>query len=137
MAIGIAICSESIRLGIGSVSTPGPGLLPLGCGLLLSALGIALCISSYRITTAAKEGPQGQVISWRKLVLALGYLVGYALLLEVLGFILVTVLWVGANCRLGKMGWKKTLVISVTATLSCFIIFEYFLKIRFPRGIFG
>ena len=77
------------------------------------------------------------VISWQKVVLALSYLVGYALLLEVLGFLLVTVLWVGANCRLGNMGWKKTLLISVTATLSCFLIFEYFLKVRFPRGIFG
>ena len=48
VAIGIAICVESIRLGTGSVSTPGPGLIPLGCGLLLSALGIALCIASYR-----------------------------------------------------------------------------------------
>jgi hypothetical protein len=138
VAIGIAICVGSIRLGTGSVSTPGPGLIPLGCGLLLSALGIALCIASYNTNTAPKNVHQGQmVISWQKVVLALSYLVGYALLLEILGFLLVTVFWVGANCRLGNMGWKKTLLISITATLSCFLIFEYFLKVRFPRGIFG
>ena len=77
------------------------------------------------------------MISWQKVALALSYLVGYALLLEILGFLLVTVFWVGANCRLGNMSWKKTLLISVAATLSCFLIFEYFLKVRFPRGIFG
>jgi putative tricarboxylic transport membrane protein len=137
VVLGIAICVESIRLGTGSVSAPGPGLLPLGCGSLLLLLGIALCISSYRTTTAPEKVHQGQMISWKKLSLALGYLVGYALLLEVLGFLLVTVLWVGANCRLGNMSWKKTVLISVMATVSSFLIFEYFLKIRFPRGIFG
>jgi hypothetical protein len=138
VAVGIAICVESIRLGTGSVSTPGPGLIPLGCGLLLSALGIALCIASYNTNTAPRNVYQGQMmISWQKVALALSYLVGYALLLEILGFLLVTLFWVGANCRLGNMGWKKTLLISVTATLSCFLIFEYFLKVRFPRGIFG
>ncbi|MDA8124371.1 MAG: tripartite tricarboxylate transporter TctB family protein [Deltaproteobacteria bacterium] len=137
MAIGMAIGVESIRLGTGSVSAPGPGLIPLGCGLLLLLLGMVLFIFNYGTTASPPTVCKEQAISWKKLILALGYLAGYALLLEVLGFLLVTVLWVGANCRLGNMNWKKTVAVAVTATLSSFFIFEYCLKIRFPRGSFG
>jgi putative tricarboxylic transport membrane protein len=137
MAIGIAICIGSIRLGPGSVSAPGPGLLPLGCGLLLLALGLALSLLRDRTDLARKEVQREESLSWHKMVLALGYLVAYALLLDVLGYLVVTVLWVGANCRLGKMNWGKIFIISVIGTLSTYMIFDYLLKVRLPRGILG
>jgi hypothetical protein len=82
---------------------------------------------------------------------AAGSLVAYALLLDVLGFLVVTALWVGANCRLGKTSWGKTVIISVIATLSSYLIFDYLLKViivgdggvgktaiavRFAEGVF-
>jgi putative tricarboxylic transport membrane protein len=137
VAIGIAICVESIRLGPGLVSAPGPGLIPLGCGLLLFSLGLALSLLRDKADPARKEVRQGRNISWHKMILALGYLVAYALLLDVLGYLVVTVLWFGANCRLGKMTWGNTVLISVFATLSSYMVFNYLLKVRLPGGILG
>jgi putative tricarboxylic transport membrane protein len=137
MAIGIAICIGSIRLGPGSVSAPGPGLIPLGCGLLLAALGLALSLFHHRTDPARREAPREKRLSWHRMVVALGYLVAYALLLDVLGFLVVTALWVGANCRLGRTSWGKTVIISVIATLSSYLVFDYLLKVRLPRGIWG
>jgi len=137
MVIGIAICIGSIRLGPGSVSAPGPGLVPLGCGLLLAALGLTLLLFHDRRDPARREAPSEKSLAWHRMLLALGYLVAYALLLDVVGFLVVTALWVGANCRLGKMNWGKTAIISVIATLSSYLLFDYVLKVRLPRGTWG
>ncbi len=137
VAVGIAICVGSIRLGPGSVSAPGPGLLPLGCGLLLAALGLALSLYHGRTDLRQSEAPREKSLSWHRMALALGYLVAYALLVDVLGFLVVTALWVGANCRLGKISWGKTVIISVIATLSSYLVFDYLLKVRLSRGIWG
>ncbi len=135
MAVGIVICILSIRLGPGSASAPGPGLVPLGCGLLLAALGLALSLHRGRTDHGEGEAPAERSLSWYRMVLALGYLVAYALLLDVLGFLVATVLWVGANCRLGKTSWGKTATISVIATLFSYLLFAHFLKVLLPRGI--
>lgn len=137
MALGIAVCVESIRLGPGSISAPGPGLIPLGCGLLLSLLGLALSLTRDRRDAEREEVQKALGISWRHMVLALGYLVAYALLLEVLGYLAATVLWVGANCRLGRLGWGKTALIAVLASAGSYMIFGSLLRVLLPRGICG
>jgi len=38
---------------------------------------------------------------------------------------------------LGKMNWGKTAIISVIATLSSYLLFDYLLKVRLPRGTWG
>ena len=135
MAIGAAICIEAIRLGPGRPSAPGPGFIPLGCGLLLFILGLALAFFRDRSALARKENPPVTSLSWHKMALALAFLVAYAMLLDVLGYLAATALWFGANCRLGKMNWGKAIIVAVIATLSSYVIFDYLLKVRLPRGI--
>jgi putative tricarboxylic transport membrane protein len=137
VGIAIPICVESIRLGPGSLSKPGPGLLPLACGLVLGILGLTLYISTSKFADERKDvfgkkGPQ-----WGKLGFTLASLIIYAFLIELLGFIMITFLWMGFVCRLGKISWKTTVFISVIVSFLCYVLFVYGLAIRFPRGIFG
>lgn len=137
VVIAIVICEESIRLRVGSLSEPGPGLIPLGCGLLLGILGIMLFIQTLKIAAAeGKELLWEQGTQWGKLGSILISLIGYAFLLEFLGFPLVTLIWMGFICRLEKTGWKATIFISVISMLSCYFLFVYCLAIRFsPRDL--
>ena len=90
VVLATAICVESIRLGPGSFSNPGPGLLPLGCGLFLGFLGIV------QVAVSMKGFTEGQTLlwkpgtRWRCLISIPVSLVAYAFLLDILGFHLVT-----------------------------------------------
>jgi hypothetical protein len=134
--MAIAICVESIRLGPGSLSAPGPGLIALGCGMSLGILGLILFARTFKSGAKRREVVWEQGILWKKLVFALASLIGYAFSLDILGFRLVTLLWMGFICRFGKIGWKMTVFISIITTLSCYILFTY-LGIRFPHGVLG
>jgi hypothetical protein len=134
---GAAISTASIRLGPGSLSTPGPGLIPLGCGLVLFVLGSTLFLFTFQARPGEKEAFWKEGTLWKKLILTLGSLVCYAFLLDVVGFLPITFLFLMFVCRVGGLGWKKTVVTAVVVTVCCYILFNYLLGIRFPRGFLG
>jgi len=134
IALSIAICEEAIRLGPGSMTTPGAGLIPLGCGLFLGILGLSLFLFTFKRKEEEKEVILKKGIRWRTLILVLVSITGYSFLIDLMGFLLTTVLWMGFVCRLGKVTWKGTVLISVITTSLCFILFVHILGIRFPPG---
>jgi putative tricarboxylic transport membrane protein len=139
MGLALAISVESIRIGPGSLSNPGPGLIPLGCGLLLGIIGLIVFIRT--LTGASPEA--GEVLwkpgtKWRNIISVFLSLICYAFLVDVVGFHTVTFLWLTFLCFwVGRMGWKKTMLTSVVTTLLSYLLFEHFLGIRFSRGIMG
>lgn len=135
IVLAIAICVESVRLGPGSLSVPGPGLIPLGCGLSLGILGLALVSRTLKDTREEVLWKKGT--SWTKLLLTLASVVFYAFFLHVIGFLLMTFLWLVFVCKVGNMSWRRTFTVAIIATCLCYVLFNYFLGIRFPRGIVG
>lgn len=138
VAFGCVISVESIRLGPGSLSAPEPGLIPLGCGLLLCILGL----SEFLLTFRRKRQDEEKNLIWvkgnmGKVVITLLSIVAYAILINTLGFHLTTFIWMIVICRLlSEAKWKTAIVTSLIATSSSMILFAYLLGIRFPRGIF-
>ncbi len=137
LVVAVAIGEESIRLGPGSLSDPGPGLIPLGCGLVLAVFGLAVFVRSFSAHTGEDDRSWKPWRQSRRLLAVLVLLIAYALFIDLLGFSLVTLLWMIFMCRLGKISWKATSFISVVTTISSYILFEHYLGILFPRGIFG
>lgn len=137
IGFGAMITAESSRLGPGSLSMPGPGLIPLGCGLALGILGIVLFLLTFHRNPEPRELLWEKGTLWRKLILTLISLVCYAILLDVLGFLLITFLWLFFVCRVGKLGWKKTALTAAIVTVCCYVLFNSLLGIRFPRGLIG
>jgi hypothetical protein len=75
---------------------------------------------------------------WWNILSVIFSMIGYAFLINFLGFRLVTFLWTGFMCRgVGRMGWKATSFTSVVTTIFSTLLFEYGLSIRLPRGILG
>ena len=137
VGLAIAIGVESIRLGPRSLSNPGPGLIPLGAGLFLGILSLIAFARTFK-SSSRRDAPEKAIgFNWKG-ISALASMVAFGFLVNPLGFRVVTFLWMGFLCRwIGKMGWKGTIITSVAATFFTWLLFEYFLELRFPRGIFG
>jgi hypothetical protein len=129
------ICIESIRLGLGSFSNPGPGLVPFGSGFILGTLGLIVLGFTFKNDQQEKVVLWDPDTQWGKMISVLLSLIAYGVLIEHIGFLLITFLWMGFMCRgIGNIGWKTTVLISVITTTLCYFLFEYYLGIRFPRG---
>ena len=137
IGLAIAIILESVRMGRGSLSNPGPGLIPFGCGLVIGILSLIVFVGTFRNSSREGFRDKAMKFSWN-IISALISMVAFGFLVNPLGFYTVTFLWMGFVCRwIGKMGWKATIITSAIATFITWLLFGYFLQIRFPRGIMG
>jgi len=136
LAVGILVCYGATRLGLGSVTEPGAGFIFFWSGLILVLLSLIVLADSVR---GAEDAVQGMgEMNWAKIALVLLSLLLYALFLERLGFVLTT--FVVLSFLLGWIegtNWGRSLAVASAAALACFAIFELWLKIRLPKGIFG
>jgi len=136
VAVGILVCYGAIRLGVGSVTEPASGFIFFWSGLILVVLSLMVLVDSVRSSEDSVQ-EMGQM-NWAKIALVLLSLLLYAYFLERLGFVLTT--FVLLSFLLGwieRTNWARSLGVASAAVLASFAIFELWLKIRLPKGIFG
>lgn len=133
--LGLLVCYGASRLGLGSVTDPGSGFIFFWSGLILALLSLMLFSNSREATEEAQETTG---TNWAKISLVLAALVLYAFFLERLGFVLTTFVLLSflLGVTEGK-NWPRALGVASAAALGSFAIFELWLKIRLPKGIFG
>ncbi len=136
VAAGLLACYGATRLGLGSVTEPGAGFIFFWSGLILVVLSLIVFADSFRATadTAREIGE----MNWTKIALVLLSLLLYAFLLEKLGFVLTTFVLVSflLGCVEG-INWFRSLGVACAAALASYAMFELWLKIRLPKGLFG
>ncbi len=129
--LSLLIVWESLRLGTGNLTEPGPGFLSFCAGLALSVLSLALVYTGWGIRWPAKTYP-------RRVIAAVVSLFAYSLVLEALGFIVSTFLFVGILFRLGEpRRWWALLGMSALVTSLGYFVFGILLKVYFPKGFLG
>ncbi len=138
LAFAVCIGVESLRLPLGTWRDPGPGFLPLGSGVFL---GIFAGIAFFQARMRDEDKPRG---SWyspersKSLLLILGALFGYALALDALGFLVSTFILLLVLFRFVEpQKWIVAIGGSALASITCYVIFELWLKTQLPRGILG
>ena len=136
VAVGVLVCYGATRLGLGSVTEPGSGFIFFWSGLILVLLSLVALAESLR---GSEEGiPEVGEMNWVKITLVLLSLLLYAFFLERLGFVITT--FVLLSFLLGlieETNWARAFGVASAAVLGSFSIFELWLKIRLPKGIFG
>ena len=136
VAVALSVCYGATRLGLGGVTEPGSGFIFFWSGLILAVLSLIAFAESRRSEEEATR-PTG-ALNWRKIVLVLFALVLYGFFLERLGFMLTTFLLLSFFLGLIEgVYWRKSLAVAAGAAFGAFAIFELWLKIRLPHGIFG
>jgi putative tricarboxylic transport membrane protein len=140
MLIGILFCIGGFHYGIRRSGIPGPGFLPFVTGIILVALSLALLISRLlnrggRAGSKEDPMPGGQALT--RILKVLGALCLYVLLLEPLGFLLTTFLFMVLLLRLEPRSWFFILFGAIGATLFFFVLFKVLLRVPLPSGLLG
>jgi putative tricarboxylic transport membrane protein len=130
---------ESYRLGLGTLHQPGPGFLFFWTSIALGIMALVVLIRAW-ISQKAGE-PKISIFgtqNTRKIILVLISLFLYAILMETLGFILVTLLlFIFLLGIIEKKKWWFTVFVSVVVTVIAYLIFEIWLKSQLPKGLLG
>ena len=118
---------------MGKASRPGPGFLPFGLAVILSALSIVLILQSWKKEESAR--PFWEQRAWLRPLLGAGVFFLYAYAIGILGFIPTTffflILWMWV---IERVRWMTLLPLAVGVTGVLFLIFEFFLEVPLPTG---
>lgn len=140
VGIGIVMCILALKYDIGSFHGPGPGFVPLLAGLFISAMGVAMTISGVLSKHRPREGTgtgySFRIGPWPRLVYTMGLLLIYIVLIEPVGFILMTFfLMFGLFFDGTKKNYGWSLFFSIVTALISYLIFEVWLQCQLPRGL--
>lgn len=147
LASGIAIvvfaaviCFEGNRLSFGTPRNPGPGFLPLAFGITLLFLAVLFVLKTIldREKTSDSEESPWSGLPWRQVPFTVAVLLGYALLLNRLGYLLCT--WILMVFLFWGEGTKRkgyAIIASLVVSVASYLIFKGLLKVRLPSGVLG
>jgi putative tricarboxylic transport membrane protein len=137
VGFGIFVMIFSYKLGLGRFNNPDSGLVSFLLGLILVLLSLYGLILSL-LKKAGEEGlpKEGRSqANYGKVALVLVALMTYSFVLEKLGFVITT--WIFLFLLFRSMGnrWITTLIVSTFTVLATYFVFTFF-GVRFPPGIF-
>ncbi len=135
--VGFAIMAYSAAfLQIGTISKPGTGFFPIIAGTTIAFLSIWWIMSNRGNYSESKVlWGKEQLI---KPAVAIAIALGYAGLMEFLGYILSTLVFLVAwEIAIEREKWLKTAVIAIVGTATMYVLFVYLLGVALPDGFFS
>lgn len=135
LACSIWVCLQSLDMGIGQASNPGPGLIFLVSAIALGALSVLLLFQGRTMQhpdVTAGRSDTSQVVK------AFFLLVLYAMLFEDIGFLLTTAVMMTVMARLaGEKTWTRSITFATAATVGTYVVLEVWLQTRLPGVLEG
>lgn len=129
--LSLLILWESLRLGLGVATEPGPGFFPFCAGTILLCLSLAFVYQGWRVQKSLPP------LS-RRVIIAMACVFVYSLVMDYLGFVIATFVLVAGLFRLGEpRRWWAVLAMSAGVTFIAYYFFGTVLKVFFPKGIVG
>ncbi len=135
--LGVGISLMSLRYGHGTFSAPAPGFLSFWSGVMTSFFSVIGFFATWRRESPKKREPFLGPLSFKSFAILLT-LVGYAFLLDILGFLICTFLFMLILLRTFEANnWKVVCTGSLGTAVACYLIFYFWLKTQLPVGILG
>ena len=137
LLFGLGGLLEARRLAIGNPSHPGPGFFPFWLALALCAVVLVLLLRRSPPAPRPATVPPER-LERGKVVLALIASAAYAALLEPLGFLLTTFLFLLFLLKaIEPRRWTSSLAISATTAVASHLVFKVWLDVQLPAGRWG
>jgi putative tricarboxylic transport membrane protein len=138
LAFSVSIFLLSVRLGIGRLHSPGPGFMPSLASAVLFFLSLFVFLSHTR--RPMKDQEEGHLAGWKGLAKPMGLvaaLIGYAFVLNVMGYLISAFLLMFMLFLMAEpQKWRKDVVIAAIVAVLSFLVFNQWLGVRLPTGIF-
>jgi putative tricarboxylic transport membrane protein len=131
----VVVSAMEMKIVVGS--TPGPGMFPLGIGIVVGVLSASLLIENLSPKKKDKASKFSDMDGISRILLLICGLVVYAALLPTLGYIISTFAFVAYIMAVQKCGVKVTFSTAFSIALLLFLIFEIGLRTALPKGPFG
>jgi hypothetical protein len=115
---------------------PGPAFLPFWLGVVMAALSILMLVRRRSALDPGTEWlPQGEARN--RVLVVLGATAAFIALLNVLGMVVGTVLFLIVLLRyLGGHRWWVTISIALAAAVLNWLVFVHWLRVPMPEGMF-
>jgi putative tricarboxylic transport membrane protein len=136
LCFAIFVSIASYRLGLGTLHKPGPGFLFFWTSIFLGIMSLVVLIQAWSSKKAEEPGISifGKQ-NIQKIILVLISLFLYAIFMETVGFIPVTLLlFIFLLGIVEKKRWFFTAFVSIVVTACAYLIFETWLKSQLPKG---
>ena len=138
LLFSLILCIESYRLNIGAIRNPGPGFFPFCVGLVMAGLSLIAIIQSERKCERKEGSGHEEPFRWWNIAIILAAILVYALVLETVGFLICTFLFVSLLLKVVEpQSWKATILGGLIMAVSADILFNLILQSQIPSGIFG
>jgi putative tricarboxylic transport membrane protein len=133
LIIGVVGAWSSTYLSMGKFRHPGPGFLPFGLSIALALLSLVLIFGNWKKNEAPV--PFWPRRTWLRPLLGVAILILYALVVNLLGFLITTfiflIIWMWL---IEHLRWRIIISISIGTTAALYLIFSLFLEVPLPQG---
>jgi putative tricarboxylic transport membrane protein len=137
LLFGLVLFFESRRYPLGTIDNPGPAFLPLLLGAAVVVLSVGLIVRVWK-----KGNPRSLLPFWpektgmTRVSLAFVVILLFTALLEITGHMVnIFLLFLVLLRPIGRQKWTWSISISVGAALVSYFLFEKWLMIPLPNGI--
>ena len=136
-ALGLFMVLDSWKMPYLMEGVPGPAFLPRWIGIGLLAAGAVIAVNAIRGRAPVEAGVAWpDAIGWRRVVLMLGAIAVSLLVLEKLGFLITTTLFVAVVIfGLGVRSWVTLVSVPLLAATGLYIVFAVWLSVPLPKGV--
>lgn len=140
-SFGLLVGMKSLTYPLGTLRSPGAGLLPLSASILIMFISGLLVILTF-IRKSENEKTKGSFFTAKeapqRVLLGFFSLVGFRYLFPFLGFAPSAFLFVFFLARcLGHYSWRAAFSLSALTALLSYCLFQVWLNVQMPKGIFG
>ncbi len=137
LVLSIVVFIGSVQLGIGTARQPGPGFITFGASGLLGILSLIVFLRALVKKEQSGETLFGGTMWWR-VALAGIMIIGYALVMPTLGYLITTfLLMLCLYFMIHEQRWYWVIISSLLSCLGSYYLFSKLLNCQFPDGLFG
>ncbi len=139
MGLGIAVAVSSYRLRLGTLGSPGPGLMPFLLGIALLLCSLSIFVRSFFVIIRNEKCSNESAwsgIQFKKLIMVVASLLGYWMFLEKIGFVLTTFLVLLILFKtMDSQRWRTVFFASILTVTLIYIVFVIVLRVDLPSGV--
>jgi putative tricarboxylic transport membrane protein len=141
LIFSIIFCIGAVRSSLGNIHQPGPGLFPFLCGLslvFLSSINLIAVLKKMRRRKSEEPESTEEPVMWRNIIITLVVLFSFPVLLDLIGLAPTLFVFFLVMLRfIEPQGWLVIFGGSAAGAAIFALVFQVWLNIRFPKGIFG